>query len=174
MTKQQNTSNSYPARSPTIYNEATSIVHWKALIKIFIIKIYILWNDTHIMGNVSPPADITKNHLVNSKKKIMKTLGKTKTATLYGFTHSAANHWRRTSVNAFLDFWTNIFHEAMNCKIFNKITSKFSYSYVPNPKAKTDRYTVSKVYVYITPSKIKKTRHSPGTKVYKRCLGLIK
>ena len=52
----------------------------------------------------------------------MIALGKTKNAILNGLTHSTVNRWRRTSVNAFLDFSTNIFHEAMNFKVFNKIT----------------------------------------------------
>ena len=37
---------SHPVRSPTIYNQATSTVHWKALITIIIIKRYILPNST--------------------------------------------------------------------------------------------------------------------------------
>ena len=44
--KWQNTLHSHPARSPTIYNQATSTVHWKALITIIIIKRYVLRNDT--------------------------------------------------------------------------------------------------------------------------------
>ena len=74
------------------------------------------------MGNVLPSADIKKSYHINSKEKIMIALGKTKNAKLNGLTHSTVNRRRRTSVKTFLDFLTNTFHEAMNFKLFNKIT----------------------------------------------------
>ena len=44
----------------------------------------------------------------------MKILGKNKNAVLHGLTLPTTNRWRRTSVNAFLDFSINIFHRATN------------------------------------------------------------
>ena len=77
----------------------------------------------------------------NNKEKIMKIikiLGETENAILYGLTHPTTSRWKQALANTLLDSNFPPGHKLY--QIFNKNTLKLIYFFMSNLKAKIDGY----------------------------------
>ena len=137
-TKRQNTLHSHSVRSPTIYNQATTMVHQKGLIIVIIIKRYILWNNT-ILWATSRQRGYNEKLTYQQQGENNKNSGKIREHNIIYFNPPYSISLNSNIGKYFFGLPSKHFPTGRKLrKIFNKNNLKLSYSCMAYLKAKID------------------------------------